>query len=138
MVTDDDLRRALRQARIIAMVGASPDPARPSYGVGDYLAQRGYRVIGVNPHAAGQRLFGEEVVARLQDAPEADFLDIFRRSEAVPPIVDEALRVLPRLRCVWMQLGVQSDVAARAARSRGVLVVQNRCPKIEIRRLGLQ
>lgn len=137
MVTDTELREALEDARVIALVGASPDPARPSHSVGEYLAGCGYRVVGVNPHAAGEVLFGERVVARLEEVPEADFLDIFRRSEAVPAIVDHALRVLPRLRCVWMQLGVQSEGAARKARARGLRVVQDRCPKIEIVRLGL-
>lgn len=137
MVSDDTLRQVLRDARVIALVGASPDQARASYSVGEYLKGQGYRVIPVNPRAVGEVLFGEPVVSSLVEAAEADFLDIFRRSEAVPGIVAEALEHLPALRCVWMQLGVEHAKAAALAEARGITVVQNRCPKIEIPRLGL-
>ena len=133
---DDDLRRILRATRVIACVGISANPIRPSHYVARYLGLKGYRVIPVNPGLAGQTLFGETVHADLTtiDGP-VDMVDIFRRSEAVPPIVDEALAHLPSLRTVWMQIGVVNEGAAATARAAGVEVVMNRCPKIEYQRL---
>jgi predicted CoA-binding protein len=139
--TDDDLRRILGTTRVIALVGASANPDRPSHRVGWSLARRGYRVIPVNPGLAGQSLFGETVVARLSDIPadaSVDMVDIFRRSEEVGPVVDAALAALPSLRTVWMQLGVVNQAAAEAARAKGVEVVMDRCPAIEIPRLGVE
>ena len=136
--TDDDLRRILSETRVIALVGASANPDRPSHRVGWFLARQGYRVIPVNPGLAGKELFGAAVVARLSDIAEAvDMVDIFRRSEEVGPVVDEALAALPSLRTVWMQLGVVNEAAAEVARAKGVEVVMDRCPAIEIPRLGL-
>lgn len=136
--SDDDLRRILTETRVIALVGASANPDRPSHRVGWYLARRGYRVIPVNPGLAGQSLFGETVVARLADLPGGvDMVDIFRRSEEVGPVVADALASLPGLRTVWMQLGVVNEAAADAARAKGVEVVMDRCPAIEIPRLGV-
>jgi len=134
--TDAALRRILGRARVIAMVGVSPDPVRPSHFVGRYLALKGYRVIPVNPGHAGRMLFGETIRAGLRDCPpETDMLDIFRRSEAVPGVVEEALACLPGLRTVWMQIGVESPDAAAMAQARDLEVVMNRCPKIEHQRL---
>jgi hypothetical protein len=119
-------------------VGVSPNPVRPSHYVARYLTLKGFRVIPVNPGHAGTRLFGETVVAGLADIPaeaKVDMVDIFRRSEHVPPVVEEALEHLPHLRTVWMQIGVQNEDAAEAARARGMTVVQDRCPKIEYQRL---
>ena len=132
--TDADLRRILKATEVVACVGVSANPVRPSHYVARYLGLKGYRVIPVNPGLAGQTLFGETVHADLTDidAP-VDMVDIFRRSEAVPPIVDEALAHLPSLRTVWMQIGVVNEAAA--ARAAGVEVVMNRCPKIEYQRL---
>ena len=136
MHSDSDLRTILRRSRVIAMVGVSPDPVRPSNFVGRYLSRKGYRVIPVNPGHAGTTLFGEEVRAGLADCPpETDMIDIFRRPEAVGPIVAEALACLPRLRTVWMQIGVVNEEAAAEARARGLDVVMDRCPKIEFQRL---
>ena len=133
---DSFLKQVLARTKVIAMVGLSPDPLRPSYFVGRYLSQKGYRVIPVNPKAAGQRLFGEVTVGSLAEAgPDVDMIDIFRRSEAVPGIVEEALEVYPGLRTVWMQIGVEHAGAADMAQARGVDVVQNRCPKIEHQRV---
>ncbi|NBC96265.1 MAG: CoA-binding protein [Deinococcus-Thermus bacterium] len=135
--TDDArLRRILTTTRVIACVGVSANEVRPSHYVARYLTLKGYRVIPVNPGIAGQVLFGEPVVATLSeiDAP-VDMVDIFRRSEHVPPIVEEALETFPDLSTVWMQIGVQSDAAARMAEERGVEVVQDRCPKMEYQRL---
>lgn len=133
---DATLRRLLRRARMIAVVGVSPDPVRPSHYVGRYLALRGYRVIPVNPGHAGKTLFGETVRASLADCPDTvDMIDIFRRSDMVGPIVDEGLARFSGLRTVWMQIGVENPEAAARARARGIDVVTNRCPKIEYQRL---
>ena len=117
-------------------MGVSPNPVRPSHYVARYLRLKGFRVIPVNPGQAGTQLFGETVVASLSqiDGP-VDVVDIFRRSEAVPPIVDEALEHFPRLKTIWMQIGVEHAEAAAKAEARGVQVIQNRCPKIEYQRL---
>ena len=121
---------------MIALVGWSPNSDRPSNHVAAYLAARGYRVIPVNPGQAGKVVNGEAVRASLSDITEhVDMVDIFRRSEEVGAIVDEALRMLPGLKTVWMQLGVEDAMAAGLARAAGVAVVQNRCPAIEIPRL---
>lgn len=134
--SDDLLKDVLKRTKVIAVVGVSTNPVRPSYYVARYLSLRGYRVIGVNPGAAGQMLFGQKIVAGLAeiDAP-VDMVDIFRKPDAVPAIVDEALEVLPDLRTIWMQIGVEHGPAAAKAEARGITVVQNRCPKIEYQRL---
>jgi predicted CoA-binding protein len=135
---DAELKAILTRARVIAVVGVSANPVRPSYYVARYLGLKGFRVIPVNPGLAGQVLFGETVQASLAAIPASipvDMVDIFRRSEAVPGLVAEALEHLPHLRTVWMQLGVESAEAAAMAEARGIDVVQNRCPKIEYQRL---
>jgi len=140
MMQPDDTAIAdiLRTARTIALVGWSPNPARASHGVARFLAARGYRVIPVNPGHAGQVVLGETVRASLAEISDpVDMVDIFRRSEAVLPVVQEALAALPGLKTVWMQLGVENADAAALAEARGLQVVQNRCPAIEIPRLGL-
>jgi predicted CoA-binding protein len=97
---------------------------------------RRFTVVPVNPMLVGQVLFGAPVVASLSDIAEpVDMVDIFRRSEAVPEIVDEALAQFPNLDTIWMQIGVEHAQAAAKAQARGVNVVQNRCPKIEYQRL---
>ncbi|EPX75969.1 O-acetylhomoserine sulfhydrylase / O-succinylhomoserine sulfhydrylase [Salipiger mucosus DSM 16094] len=134
--SDQHLRTILAQTKTVAVVGVSMNPVRPSYYVARYLSLKGFRVIPVNPGHAGKRLFGEEVRAGLSEVPgEVDMVDIFRRPEAVPEIVDEALERLPALRTIWMQIGVEHAEAAAKAEARGVDVVQNRCPKIEYQRL---
>lgn len=133
---DATLRRILGQTRVVAVVGVSSNPVRPSYFVARYLGLKGFRVIPVNPGIAGQELFGETVRARLADCPpETDMVDIFRRSDQVPPVVAEAIEHLPALRTVWLQIGVRSDEARAMAQARGLDFVQNRCPKIEYQRL---
>jgi hypothetical protein len=136
--TDAELQDILRRTKVIACVGTSPNPVRPSHYVARYLSRRGIRVIPINPGHAGARLFGETIVARLSDIPpdaRVDMVDIFRKSDHVPPIVAEAIECLPSLRTVWMQIGVRNAVAADMARARGLTVIEDRCPKIEYQRL---
>ena len=135
---DSEIARILRETRTIALVGWSPNPARPSHGVARYLAAHGYRVIPVNPGQAGREALGTTVRASLAEIGEpVDMVDIFRRSDEVLPVVEQALRHLPGLKTVWMQLGVTNPAAAGLAEAAGVDVVQDRCPAIEIPRLGL-
>lgn len=134
--SDDHLREVLTRMKVIAVVGASANPVRPSYFVARYLKLKGKRVIGVNPGLEGQDLLGELVYSDLAAIPDdVDMVDIFRRSEAVPDIVDAALDRWPGLQTIWMQIGVQHAQAAAKAEARGVTVIQNRCPKIEYQRL---
>lgn len=134
--SDAELKRILTQTRVIAVVGVSPNPVRPSYYVARYLSLKGYRVIPVNPGHAGETLFGEVVRSDLAEISEpVDMVDIFRRSEAVLPIVESALAALPKLKTVWMQIGVQNAEARALAEAQGITVIENRCPKIEYQRL---
>ena len=129
----------LNSVSCFACVGVSGNHIRPSYFVARYLRHRGYKVIPVNPRYAGQRLFGSEVYPSLEEIPggiPVDAVDIFRRSEEVPAIVESALARFPDLKVIWMQVGVVNDQAAERARGAGVRVVQNRCPKIEHQRLN--
>ena len=134
--SDEALKQVLARTKVVAVVGVSMNPVRPSYYVARYLGLRGYRVVPVNPGHVGKLLFGETVRADLSEVPkDVDMVDIFRRSEAVPAIVDEALEHLPQLRTIWMQIGVEHAAAAAKAEARGITVIQNRCPKIEYQRL---
>ncbi|SLN20414.1 CoA-binding protein [Pseudooctadecabacter jejudonensis] len=136
MYSDQVLKSVLTRASVVAVVGVSKNPVRPSYFVARYLSLKGFRVVPVNPGLAGQTLFGETVYARLSDIPfDVDMVDIFRRSEAVPAIVEEALARWPQLQTIWMQIGVEHAQAAAQAEARGVTVIENRCPKIEYQRL---
>lgn len=134
--SDDFLKSILQRSKTIAVVGVSMNPVRPSYYVARYLSLKGFTVIPVNPGHAGKDLFGQTVRAHLSEITEpVDMVDIFRRSEAVPPIVDQALEVFPMLRTIWMQIGVEHPEAAAKAQAKGIDVVMNRCPKIEYQRL---
>ena len=134
--TDASLKHLLQRTKTIAVVGVSMNPVRPSYFVARYLNLKGFKVLPVNPMHSGETLFGEVVHKTLGSIQQpVDMVDIFRRSGAVPEIVDEALSVLPDLRTIWMQIGVSHEVAAQKAQARGITVVQNRCPKIEYQRL---
>jgi predicted CoA-binding protein len=134
--SDDLLRDILKRSRVFALVGVSPNPVRPSHYVGRYLGLKGYKVIPINPGHAGERLWGQTVRASLSDIPEVvDVVDIFRRPDAVPEIVDAALAMDPRPKVIWMQIGVTHPEAAAKAEAAGLTVIENRCPKIEYQRL---
>jgi hypothetical protein len=139
MQDDATIRRILSDTKVIALVGWSPNAARPSHGVAAFLARRGYRVIPVNPGQAGNvTAWGETVRANLAEISEpVDMVDIFRTSDAVDGIVAETLAHLTGPRVIWTQLGVINEAAAETARAAGLTVVMNRCPAIEIPRLGL-
>ncbi|WP_371225524.1 CoA-binding protein [Roseovarius sp. 2305UL8-3] len=133
--TDNHLREILTRTKRIAVVGMSLNEVRPSYYVARYLALKKYEVIPINPGHAGKTAFGQTVLANLSEIEgPVDMVDIFRRSEHVPPVVDEAL-TLPGLQTIWMQIGVWHEEAATKARAQGVDVIMNRCPKIEYQRL---
>ncbi|AGI70970.1 hypothetical protein OA238_c07520 [Octadecabacter arcticus 238] len=136
MYSDQLLKDVLNRMKTVAVVGVSANPVRPSYFVARYLSRKGIRVVPVNPGLAGQELFGETVYATLYDIPfDVDMVDVFRRSDAVPAIVDEALARWPDLQTIWLQIGVEHADSAEVAQARGVTVIQNRCPKIEYQRL---
>jgi len=133
---DDAIRHILTNVRKIAVVGASPNPARPSNAVLGVLVDRGFETFPVNPGHAGALIRGRPVSARMADVPAPiDMVDVFRNSAAAGHVVDEALRLEPLPCVIWMQLGVINEEAARRARAKGVTVVMNRCPAIELRRL---
>ena len=139
LTANTDLKAALLEAKTIAVVGVSSNPVRASYFVVRYLHYRGYNIIPVNPAYAGQKMFGRRVLSSLADIPEdttVDIVDIFRRADFVPEIVDEAIEhLLPGLKTIWMQFGIWHEEAAAKARSCGLKTVENRCPKIEYQRL---
>src|SRR6516162_6543878 len=133
--SDAKIRRILSTVRTIAMVGASANWNRPSYFVMKYLQGKGYRVIPVNPGTAGNEQLGEKIYASLRDIPDqVDMVDVFRASDQVGPIVDDAIAIGAKV--VWMQLGIRNDEAATRAEAAGIEVIMNRCPKIEFGRLG--
>ncbi len=136
LTADEDIRELLTTARTIALVGASDRPDRPSYGVMKRLQDHGYRVIPVNPQITGEHVHGEFVFRELgQLGDSIDIVDIFRRSDAVGSIVDDAIAI--GAKAIWMQLGVVNDEAAARAEAAGLKVVMDRCPAIEIPRLGI-
>ena len=136
MTIDTELRQILTTVKTIAVVGFSANPDRPSHGVALFLKGRGFRVIPVNPGLAGQTQIGETVYAKLADIPEpVDMVDVFRASDAVAVVVEEAVAITAQV--VWTQLGVVDEDAAEKGRAAGLQVVMNRCPAIEMPRLGL-
>jgi predicted CoA-binding protein len=127
-VNDPAVVELLSSAKTIAIAGLSDNPDRPSYGVAQYLQQHGYRIIPVNP--AIDSVLGEKSFASLADIPEkVDLVDVFRRSEFVPDLADEAIAI--GARCLWLQLGVIHEEAAQKARDAGLLVVMDRCLAVE-------
>ena len=136
LTRDEDIRALLEETRTIAMVGASDRPDRPSYGVMAYLQSRGYRVIPVNPQITGEHIHGEFVFRELsQIGDPIDMVDIFRRPMAAGEAVDEAIAA--GAKSVWLQIGVINEEAAARAEAAGLKVVMDRCPKIDIPRLGV-
>ncbi len=130
-----DIPQLLKEARAIAVVGLSDKPERPSYDVAEYLMGHGYTIIPVNPNIHEWK--GLKAYASLQDIPagaEVDVVDVFRKSEDVPPVVDEAIKI--GAGAVWMQLGIVNEAAAEKARKAGLFVVMDRCMKIEHMKLG--
>ncbi|WP_420964253.1 CoA-binding protein [Bradyrhizobium sp. B120] len=134
---DNYIRSILSNVKSIAMVGASPVNVRPSYFAFKYLAQRGYDMIPVNPGHVGKTLMDKPFVASLADIDRPiDMIDIFRNSSHIMPVVEEALKLSPLPKVIWMQLGARDDAAAEKAEAAGLKVVMNRCPKIEYGRLS--
>ena len=136
LTRDEDIKALLEGARTIAVVGASERPDRPSYRVMRTLQEHGYRVIPVNPQITGEHVHGEFIFRELaQLGDPIDIVDIFRRSDAAGEAVDQAIAI--GAKAVWMQLGVVDEAAARRAEAAGLKVVMDRCPAIEIPRLGV-
>ncbi len=138
--TDAALKDLLQTARVFAVVGASPKPDRPVYGVMERLITKGYTVVPINPGQAGQKILDQKVYATLTDVPApADIVDIFRASDAALDVVEEAIANKDRLglKAVWMQIGVVNEEAARRAAAAGLTVIMDRCPKIELARLAV-
>jgi predicted CoA-binding protein len=132
-MAEDTIRRILTTYRTWAIVGASPDHARPAHFVPSFLQQRGYRIIPVNPNHAGDTILGERCYATLLDVPAdegIEVVDLFRRAPSIPPHVDEAIRI--GAKAIWMQAGIVNDDAAATAEAAGLDVVMDACPKIEI------
>jgi predicted CoA-binding protein len=138
------IEQILKSAKTIAVVGMSNKPERASYEVAEYLQSHGYDILPVNPAYAGQQILGRTVYATLQEAADAlakdgrriDVVDVFRKSEDVPPVAKDAIDV--RAGTLWMQLGIENRVAADLARAAGLDVVMNHCMLVEHRKLGAQ
>jgi len=136
LTSDADIADLLANTRTIALVGASDRPDRPSYGVMRFLQNHGYRVMPVNPQITGEHVHGEYVWRELNQIGEPiDLVDIFRRPQAAGEAVDEAIAA--GAKAVWMQLGVINEAAAARAEAAGLKVVMDRCPAIDIPRLGV-
>jgi hypothetical protein len=134
ITSDDGIRDVLSSVKTIALVGASPNPERASHSVMHYMMDRGYRVIPVNPRV--KEVLGQKAVASLKDINEpVDMVDVFRRSEHVGELCDEAIAI--GAKAIWLQLGVIDEEAARKAEAAGLKVVMDRCPAIDMPRLGL-
>lgn len=135
-MNDQTIADVLKTTKTIALVGASDNPARPSYGVMAYLLSQGYQVIPVSPKLAGQTLLGQTVYAELTDIPHSvDMVDVFRNAEAAWGVAQQAIAI--KAKTLWLQIGVINEQAAVLAKESGLQVVMDRCPKIEIPRLGL-
>ncbi len=138
-LSDETIRDILLNVRTIAVVGASPNPARPSNEILQFLTNEGFETWPVNPGHAGALIHGRLVSARLADVPaKIDMVDVFRNSKAAAGVVDDALALDPLPRVIWMQIGVVNEAAAQKARAKGVTVVMNRCPQVEMARLGIR
>lgn len=133
---NDYIASILKGTKTIALLGASPNPDRPSHGVMRFLLARGYRVIPVNPGQAGKEILGQKVYGTLADIPEpVDMVDVFRNAQYLDGIVDEALALPQKPKVIWGQLAVRDDKAAAKAEAAGIQMVMDRCPAIEYPRL---
>jgi predicted CoA-binding protein len=127
----------LKSTRTIALLGASPNPARPSYGVMNFLLSKGYAVFPVNPGQAGKQILGQTVYATLADVPQpVDMVDVFRAAEYLDGVVDEAIALETLPKVIWGQLSVRDDKAAAKAEGAGISMVMDRCPAIEYPRFA--
>src|SRR5213080_2189950 len=127
----DAILELLKKYKTIAVVGLSSNPMRPSYGVTEYMQAAGYRIIPVNPNET--EVLGERSYARLEDVPEKiEIVNVFRRAEEVPPVVESAIRVGAKV--VWMQMGIENEEAAEKARSAGLVAIEDACILVEHRR----
>jgi len=137
-IDDAHIREILNSSPTIAVLGIHHEPAKAAFYVPEYLADEGYRIIGVNPTLTGQTLFGSTVRATLAEIAEPiDLVDVFRRAEHIPAHVEDILAMKPRPKVVWFQLGIRNDDAARILEAAGITVVQNRCTLADHQRLGL-
>ncbi len=135
--SDDLIRGILSSVKTIALVGASANTERPSYEVMNFLLNKGYEIIPINPGLAGKEILGQKVYGTLADIPKpVDMVDIFRNSESAGEVTDETLALATLPKVIWMQIGVVNEDAARRAEAKGLTVVMNRCPKMELKRLG--
>ena len=133
---NDYIADILKTTKTIALLGASPNPDRPSFGVMRFLLSKGYTVIPVNPGQAGKEILGQKVYGQLADIPQpVDMLDVFRNAQFLDGIVDEALALARKPKVIWGQLSVRDDKAAARAEAAGIKVVMDRCPAIEYPRL---
>ena len=131
----DDIQHILKHHRTVAVVGLSPKPHRDSYEVAEYMQRQGWRIIPVNPAAQVSEILGEKVYATLAEAAKVekiDLVDVFRRSEDVPPVADDAIAI--GAKGLWLQLDITHEAAATKARAAGLRVVQNKCLLVEHRR----
>jgi uncharacterized protein len=127
----DAILELLKKYKTIAVVGLSSNPARPSFGVTEYMQESGYRIIPVNPNE--RKVLGEKSYAQLEDVPEKiDIVNVFRRAEEVPPVVESAIRIGAKV--VWMQSGIENEAAAKKALAAGLAVIQDACILVEHRR----
>ena len=136
--SDEYITQILKSTKTVALVGASNKSERASYHVLSYLQEKGYTMYPINPGLAGKEIAGAKVYASLADLPEpVDMIDVFRNSEAAKGVIEEALSLPTPPKTIWLQLEIRNDEAAKLAESQSVNMVMNRCPKIEIPRLGL-